>query len=633
MVRKYLALMAAILMTPYLIIADTEITSLPFTCSTRAERYYLTQDLDWPGTPGEEAISVMVDSVTIDLGGFTITFGSNNVGAIAGIRTGLNADTLTVTNGAIIHNPTDSLRDLCFTYGLDIGGRRKITLSDLHVSVTGQANESSFFASAPYDVETAVPFNAYSGIQCVRGTGNSQEHHIYDCTFENNVTAFWRRDQKNIVALQYGYGIQNPSDTNHPNLLLERCRVYSSFIGLRFGYHASTEAGLAVLADNVFIGRVRNDGPWCTTCSGGYRYGDAFQVDFTLAAGVRMARDSIYYDSSGAYFGGNGIFVNAIGDGTIAGWKNIFDTLYIRSALGPQGGNHNTCIRMRNDNHYVVFNGGTFISESDTVSTDSTRSATGHAFWLGYDLGLGNDTVILNDVTAQTVDRSGGCTMNTIRISMKADSDHWLFNNVDLISDGAFFTAGEYMVAPNDPATVNVTFANCTFTQGDNHNGQVEFSTNENTARIEDIVLLDPTYGAGVTFDFDEGTGADDHEMFERVTVEVTVLDAVGDPVSGADVWVVNSYDTVMNKQTNGSGVATDTITTNYIGNLEADTTLAQYNDFTYGAAYLGDTATATFTVSLALNDTTLTLSAVDAGSDDGARLRKTLMIKKVIPR
>ena len=103
-------------------------------------------------------------------------------------------------------------------------------------------------------------------------------------------------------------------------------------------------------------------------------------------------------------------------------------------------------------------------------------------------------------------------------------------------------------------------------------------------------ILLDENFtftGTGVWSDiyFQNNNNTDTSDIYVKEIVGFTVMDVSGSPLSGVSVSGVNGYgQTIMNKTTNASGVAIDTITVLYKsmtgGVLTADST--QFNDFIF---------------------------------------------------
>jgi hypothetical protein len=96
--KEIIIIIIIILSLPSLAFGKTNISTLPFTCSTQGETYVLTKSLSTPGT----AIVISANNVTLDLKGHTITFGTDNKKS-NGIETTWNKNNIEIFGGKIIH--------------------------------------------------------------------------------------------------------------------------------------------------------------------------------------------------------------------------------------------------------------------------------------------------------------------------------------------------------------------------------------------------------------------------------------------------------------------------------------------------------------------------------------------------
>lgn len=602
---------------------------LPLTISARAAKYYLAEDVSWCGNPAGAGIIISGDSVILDFNGYTLYYGSCDSGRVTGVR--VTGDSCTIINGTIQHNPSDSTLDLARSNNIDCGGvNYRIDIHDMTFKITGAIPEYSYYYSSPYNVQTLTDTDPYDGINNILCTGNGQDFNISRCTFYNATTAYWRRDAKSVACINWGdNSISDPPDTNHYNLRADSNTYYSSFLNVRFGIGAGDNAGIMRARGNKHIGRVRNDGPWCPDCSGGYRYGEAYAYDVALCEGFRIVGDTFSVDT--ATFGQQGLFfVRNSAARDFPNYTCIIDSCKFVNGLGPQGGNHNTALRLRYNLDDLLIKNSWIEATGDTISTDSTFSATTNPLFFGFDACTGSNRIRFENCTivGTDLDAGNGANINcAIWQCNDAANDTTYFDNCTFISDGAFAKFGVY-----DLEVDNVYFRNCTFTHGDGYDGDDEFRA-QGLTESNDIFVLNPTYSSGVTLTYNPSNSqGENQELTEQVEAIVTVHDVNGDPVNGANVWIVNSYDTVTQKTTGISGTVYDTLSTTYISYLYPDTTTAQYNDFTFGAAYSGDTATVTFTLSTTLNDTTLMFGTAAAETDRPVVLNQNIRISgKVI--
>jgi hypothetical protein len=165
-----------ILFLPSLAFGVTNISSLPFTCSTPRETYVLRKSLSTPGT----AIVISANNVILDLNGHTITFGTGNKKS-NGIETTWNKNSIEIFGGKIIHGGVGN-PPAC--NGIFIQeSSTNVKIHDLEIFVKSRA--------------TTVTYEETCGIFMLR----AKNPKVYNCVIDNQASEVLNRHSIPAVGI------------------------------------------------------------------------------------------------------------------------------------------------------------------------------------------------------------------------------------------------------------------------------------------------------------------------------------------------------------------------------------------------------------------------------------------------
>lgn len=583
-----LILFVCFLILPAVSSADTEITSLPWTCNTPGERYYLTQNLDWPGSStNTQAILITADSVELDFQGFAITFGSGNVGYQAGVKAD-NVEGILIHGGTLQHTPADSTLDLNRTRAIWFNWVKYSTIRDMdYISVTGTVVDTTDWAASGRFHDNGINTIYMSG------EGN-YGNRIVNNTIENAVVGFFERADRPACAIGHAAYPSSDSGIVDPNvdytLKIDSNTIYFCQTGALLGRAVgggTVDHGVFHVEYNQFIGRLRNDGP----VNGGYPNGNAFAVDYYHPMHVKSTGNKITGDTTAPFLGTGGFFVISTGlSGSFPNDTNRFinDTVIV---FGADPDALISGMKIRNDNKPTTFSNCYFEARVDTFAATTWMDNQAQCVEIGHSYEPAdweNPHISFHNTTFKTVDVSGGSTPTIMFYRYwPLGYNYRLFTEgCHFESDGAIFRFTHDMDITAPDQADSIFSYNDTFALGSNHSGVPIFDMilNNREARYNHIV--NPTYESGAFFEFNVGT-AQTQDLTEQIILTITVQDSVASAVEGATVYIINDFDdTVGTGTTNASGIFVDTVSTNFISRADPDTTNAQYNPFVISAVY-----------------------------------------------
>jgi len=602
----------AILLLAVSVMADTEITSLPYTCSTPGETYYLTQNL----TADYRAITISAANITLDGDSNTIYFNcADSVGVDRG--SGVWGIFLSDVNGCLIQdliliedNVDDTLGE--WATGIRIGGNGGFTLqdcdvhcrSDNSIEVYGEGAEMNLIDGGNYTsyvrgYDNRMTFTA----NCIRltdqagayqNTTQDYNYKITGVTIDScphtgievhgksevsycNVTVDARNDK-------YTY----PSDADTKSSTNAYALMQSAGTGTVRFHHNTVRSG-----NNHFGGRGIAFGELAPIAtSNGIFECDHNDVNIhrgigqygtegwgQAGYGIRTRSEGSSLDS--LFIHDNTVYVE-VRDSTYAAVADSgYDSSYSKSGSGMVIAVHGTALRIWNNDvkvyvnpnwhgnnsgyHYalqIYYGGGIYAGSDDGMSYDNKYWSNGTAICLGGD----NGGVTWGSGDSMTFLRDNICWGAP---DTSIFTDHW---------DQAAAVIWGYSTQP----------------------------------AVNDIIFQDVIWTYSDSFDLSECS--ESAYIYEYRSLLDTVFDSTGYVSNGANYWVVNGLDsTVASGTTGADGLIEDSVCYYlhyWTGSEYSDTaynpfiitatkdndTIADTLDIYSGTAVEGDSVTATLT-------------------------------------
>jgi len=358
------------------------------------------------------------------------------------------------------------------------------------------------------------------------------------------------------------------------------------FAGAYITGHYRSHTGNFIVSNNTITGRIINDfrGSWFDI----YPYGDCGAIVLNSIAHADVYGNTILADTvSDSSRGGNGMFLTYIDprlsyDST---WRTTIHDNTFDCAIGPGAGTHASVIFSKyNPTFCSYYNNEMFMTDNGWGADEV------YGLWVGdYVHPCESHWFYNNKVTV--VASSDAVNASCLRFRYSEDDYDYRFYDNDLYSNDWF-----YLFFNDSNADIDsILFTGDTLSRPSGYpvmSGQTigcEYNGNTEDIHFRSLYVND---------------GIDETSVYLRpgvkefnfdMDVEIHVIDSLDNPVTGASIWVINTLgDTAATGTTDVTG--TDSLLVQY--ELVASGGTTSYNDFTFYAAYGGDTASTTLTVS-----------------------------------
>lgn len=552
--------------------ARHQITSLPYTASTDYDTLTL---VGTRLTGAGDGIRVTAHHVLVDLGGDTLTFGTNNGDGYYGLSIGGGAHHVTVSGGTILHGGSgDQNQCLLITRANDV----LIAGTDMTVGGTNGHCIETASVGEPGCYNFEINGGDYRNLS----HGYSSRCQYDGCAIRIHSSSYGGYGE-------YHYKIHNITlyDTPGQGILVT-------------GRNQTDDAALTFIYDNVLTGDARNSFyedcaiAACGTCrSAANPYMIAM---LKCAPGSQCFNNTI---TSGTQSGGcRGILIeNCTGSATnrIRVYNNYVDVhegpnVEYGEGLPVHG------LRMRNIDGgtlaYISVSGNTFICTGDNRSY--TASYNNAVMPLRYS----NDTPLANITIENNLFRAKSITTGVYSTTMVFDyvdtDETFVVRHNRIEGDGTLVQYGNSGGGASGITLKGdtLTFLSPAYDPEVFHVGYLSNNFDCSGNRAGDVVCLGSARDTSIIM-ANSGT----LQLGLEKTVSISVVGNNGLPVPNASVQLVNNYGrTVISKYTGGRGIVGGTVTYWWEQRLGSDSTA--FNPFTVRVQKGNDVTQTSMTVS-----------------------------------
>lgn len=565
----------------------------------------------------------------IDLGGDTLFYSAVDFSSVYGINIVKSSNTV-IKNGTIYSLAADTSDWIFANMGISITGKDCI-IRDMNIRVTGLLGSN-----------VADNYNGSHDIYWGDAENFAElRNYVINCDLQNAVTYYWRRSVypcSNIFV--YNRFSPNAADsaftTLHKRVTIDSCTLSPVNHGgvTMIGFADSLMGILKITNTDFLMSSQTVIDTFCTACDGGFKHGNTYAItvrrgQLLEAWGNTISTDTGLSDLGVELNGGNGIFLDQVRainlpDGN---YSLIHDNV-ITAQLGPLGGGHGTGIAARSIYKAKIYDND-ITAIADTNESTPFRSIQANGIWTGFDSGPFNfivDSVWIYHNKITTEAASLGANTAAIRHRELSPDWHIVDSANDLYSSGTFWTYYAEGGLEDLDKSYNDTLTKLALSVSD-YTFLIEGNSVLTEATVTDLHSSTPDIDTAINF-----TGGANASFIElRRTINLTVNGNNSLPVSGATVFVVDSYnDTVLNTTTSELGLAT--ITSTYWKEFRIDADSILFQPFTLTAISGSDTTTTSgFNLQgySGQRDTTLVLSATEGSATTVIKKLQGIYIRK----
>ena len=596
-----------LLAIPSLLTAEITITSLPYEITESNQTYRVVSNLS-SSTNGIK-FGDHVDNVILDLGGNTLTFGTDGGDDNYGIGIYWNPTNITVKNGWVIHNTggnTDAADNVC----IYVGNADTVLVKDVSAIIDGVDGK------------------------CFRNNGSAHRIEISGGVYKSNSTKFSSRctTTGSVISYMPQSYINGPDDYHikiHDIQIIDGPHTGISIL------HSDMQAKVDIYNNFISTDAVNEmypeyDGNTCH--SSGNAYGISI---YGLAPGSKIHNNTIR--SGDQREGNQGILLQdckGSADNPVEVYENDIlvsngpdrshptgkvSALYWRYVPGESG----TWNRF-NHIHDNIFR---VLIDTDTNTTCIGRMA--EAVSVFFQDSCDNNIFEKNHVEVLTGTVDGFIEVAAIGFGIEdtliagfegIKNNVWRYNYYKAPKNPVAF--GNSRGHPGNNITLFKDTINCLHTGSDSTTivfDQTGAYLNHSTGnRLRDCVFLNQANDNDIIFPFQAYSDADGlgHDVRYERTLNIYIKGNNNLPVTGAQVTVVNNYgQTVISGTTNANGLISGVVTYKYRGNdpLPDDSYVIKdslaFNNFHITVNKSTDNTAAFYTVTATSAQDTLTLT------------------------